>query len=65
MPPCFSGFRGRAEADIEAAVDAIEAIAHFTRENFDRIAELDVNPLLLRAKGQGAVAADALVRILD
>lgn len=61
----LTGFRGRAEADIEAAVDAIEAIAHFTRENFDCIAELDVNPLLLRAKGKGAVAADALVRILD
>jgi len=61
----LTGFRGRAEADIEAAVDAIEAIAHFTQENFNKIAELDVNPLMIRAKGLGAVAADALLRMQD
>lgn len=61
----LTGFRGRAEADIEAAVDAIETIAHFTQENFNTIAELDVNPLMIRAKGLGAVAADALLRMQD
>ncbi len=27
------------------------------------IIELDINPLMLRAQGQGAVAADALIRM--
>ncbi|MDO6565273.1 acetate--CoA ligase family protein [Amphritea sp. 1_MG-2023] len=61
----FKGFRGKAEADIDAAVDAVVSIARFVQENFDQIAELDVNPLLLRAKGKGAVAADALLRIAE
>ena len=31
--------------------------------NRDRLVELDVNPLLVRPQGSGAVAVDALVRI--
>ncbi|WP_372966274.1 acetate--CoA ligase family protein [Marinobacter sp.] len=61
----FNGFRGREKADIDAAVDAIEAIANFTHENADRLVELDVNPLLLRSIGKGAIAADALIRVRD
>ncbi|SEK55320.1 Acyl-CoA synthetase (NDP forming) [Colwellia chukchiensis] len=59
----FHGFRGRAEADLDAAVDAILAIADFAQQHGDTIEELDINPLMLRATGQGAIAADALLRI--
>jgi len=59
----FNGFRGRAEADLDAAVEVILAIANFAEQNGDSIEELDINPLMLRAKGKGAVAADALLRI--
>ncbi|WP_172820611.1 acetate--CoA ligase family protein [Cognaticolwellia beringensis] len=59
----FNGFRGREIADLDAAVDAILAIAHFAEENRDKIEELDINPLMLRASGKGAVAADALLSI--
>lgn len=59
----FNGFRGRAMADLDAAVDAILAIANFIEENHDEIEELDINPLMLRKCGKGAVAADALLRI--
>ncbi|UTW12336.1 acetate--CoA ligase family protein [Marinobacterium rhizophilum] len=62
--PLFSGFRGRAEADLDAAADAILSVADFVRENFDTIGELDINPLLVRAKGKGTVAADALISII-
>lgn len=59
----LTGYRGRGGGDIDAAVDACAAIAAFAEANSDRLAELDVNPLLVRSPGLGAVAADALVRL--
>lgn len=57
------GFRGRPEGDLEAVVDAIMAVADFAIDYWDSITELDINPLMVRPKGKGAVAADALVRL--
>ena len=60
--PLLEGWRGRAPADVDAAVGAILGIAAFAIANRDRIEELDVNPLGIREKGQGAIALDALIR---
>ena len=60
--PVLAGFRGASPADIDAAVDAILAIAQYGADNADRLEELDVNPLGIRPRGQGAVALDALIR---
>ena len=60
--PVLEGWRGRAPADIDAAVASILAIAEFAVANRDRVVELDVNPLALCARGRGAVALDALIR---
>jgi acyl-CoA synthetase (NDP forming) len=57
----LDGFRGRPRADIPAAVAAILAIARYAEANKDRLLELDVNPLLLRPVGKGAIAVDALI----
>ena len=57
------GFRGRPKADVAAAVDAAWKVAKFAQTNWDTIAELDINPLIVREKGQGAVVADALIRM--
>ena len=59
----LQGFRGRPKGDLEGAVAAVMAIARYAEANADRLVELDVNPLLVRSEGQGAVAVDALVRI--
>jgi acetate---CoA ligase (ADP-forming) len=59
----LAGYRGRPQADIEAAIDAIAAVAAFAEAHRDRLAELDVNPLLVRPKGRGALAVDALIRM--
>lgn len=61
----LAGYRGSDGGDIDAAVDACAAITRFTATHIDRIAKLDVNPLVVGAPGQGAVAADALVRLVD
>jgi acyl-CoA synthetase (NDP forming) len=61
----LAGYRGRDGGDLDAAVEACAAIGRFTLDHSERIAELDVNPLLIRPPGLGAVAADALIRLVD
>lgn len=56
------GFRGRPEADLEAVIDAVMAIAAYAERYVDSLIELDINPLMVLPKGQGVVAADALIR---
>ncbi len=59
--PLFSGFRGAPPADLDAAVDVILAVGDMVEKEPSAIVELDINPLLLLAEGQGVVAADALI----
>ncbi len=59
--PLLDGFRGRPKADLAAGIDAIVSLAAMVSQNADRIEELDVNPLIVCAKGQGAWVADALM----
>jgi len=59
--PLFSGFRGAPPADLDAAVDVILAVGGMVEKDPSAIVELDINPLLLLAEGQGVVAADALI----
>jgi acyl-CoA synthetase (NDP forming) len=61
--PMLTGYRGLPVADTDAAVDAIMAVADFAAARADNILELDVNPLIVRPDGMGAVAADALIRL--
>ena len=57
----LKGYRGRPAGDIEACVDAILNIAAFAQDHWDSLRELDVNPLMVLPRGQGVVAADALL----
>jgi acyl-CoA synthetase (NDP forming) len=57
----FQGVRGAPPADVEALVEALVKVSQFAWAQRDAVAELDINPLLVRAKGQGVVAADAVV----
>jgi acyl-CoA synthetase (NDP forming) len=57
----FSGFRGAPAADLNAAADVILAVAGLVEDDPSSIVELDINPLMLLAEGQGVVAADALI----
>jgi len=57
------GYRGAPPGDVEAAIDAILAIQDFAVAHLHNLHELDVNPLMVRAVGQGVVAADVLMRL--
>jgi acyl-CoA synthetase (NDP forming) len=57
----LDGVRGRPPADRDALVEVVLRVQRMAMELGEHIAELDVNPLLVLPRGQGAVALDALV----
>ena len=61
--PLLNGFRGAPPADLNAAADVIMAVTGIVDNDPSYIIELDINPLMLLAKGQGVVAADALISL--
>ena len=61
--PLLKGFRGAPPADLNAAADVILAVAGMVENDPSSIIELDINPLMLLAEGQGVVAADALISL--
>jgi acyl-CoA synthetase (NDP forming) len=61
--PLLNGFRGAPPADLNAAADVIMAVAGMVEHDPLSIIELDINPLMLRAEGQGVVATDALISL--
>jgi acetate---CoA ligase (ADP-forming) len=58
------GYRGRAPADIAALTQAALACTRYAAANVERLAELDLNPVIVRPEGLGAVAVDALIRLV-
>lgn len=61
----LQGYRGKAMADLPAAVAAVLRIQNFVMENASRIQELDINPLIVCAAGQGVYVADALLSLSE
>jgi acyl-CoA synthetase (NDP forming) len=61
----FKGFRGAPLADLEAAADVILTVAGMVENDPGAIVELDINPLMLLAEGQGVVAVDAYISLQD
>lgn len=57
--PLLTGARGRPKADVKALVDVILKVQRLALDLSGDVAELDINPLVIRPKG--AVALDALV----
>ena len=58
----LDGYRGKPAGDVEALIDAILAIGRYATANRDTLAELDVNPIIVRPRGAGAIAVDVLIR---
>jgi acetyl-CoA synthetase len=61
----LKGYRGKPKADIEELVQTIMKLGTFAEKNASRLIEMDINPLIVRAKGKGVVAADALIHYLE
>ena len=65
MARLLSGFRGRPAGDLPALVETALACARYAHAHLDTLAELDINPVIVRPAGSGAVAVDALIRLTE
>ncbi|MBV8425125.1 MAG: acetate--CoA ligase family protein, partial [Candidatus Eremiobacteraeota bacterium] len=59
--PVLHGARTGVAYDLDALADLLVALSWFAADNAERLAEVDLNPVFLRPKPHGVVAADALI----
>jgi succinyl-CoA synthetase beta subunit len=57
----LAGYRGKPKGDLEALAQAIVALSRLADDA--RVAEAEINPLIVRAAGEGVIAVDALVKL--
>jgi acetyltransferase len=62
--PLLRGVRGEKPSDLAAVVDALCRLSQLATD-FPEILEMDINPLLVRPEGEGAVAIDCRLSIGD
>ena len=56
--PLFNGARGRPPLDVEGIAHAVERLSWLAHDLGPRLVDLEVNPLIVRSHGGGAVAVD-------
>ncbi len=59
--PLLDGYRGRARADVASVVNLAVRLGALMQQD-TTLDEIEINPVLVRAAGSGAVAVDALIR---
>jgi acyl-CoA synthetase (NDP forming) len=59
--PLLDGARGRPAADVAALEQLLVRISDFVVRHADRIEEMDLNPVWVGAKGEGAMPLDAVI----
>jgi acyl-CoA synthetase (NDP forming) len=57
----LGAFRGAPPADTDALVELMVRLSLFAADYADEIAEIDLNPVIVHAKGQGVSIVDALI----
>jgi acetyltransferase len=57
----LDGVRGAARADKAALAEVIAALSRFAADHAGLIDEIDLNPVIVHAKGQGVSVVDALI----
>jgi acetyl-CoA synthetase len=61
----LAGFRGKPAGDVPALVETVLACTRYAEVNLNALVELDINPVIVRPAGLGAVAVDALIRLSE
>jgi len=57
----FGSYRGMPPADTEALADLMVKLSQFAFDHADDVAEVDLNPVIVRARGDGITVVDALM----
>jgi acyl-CoA synthetase (NDP forming) len=57
----LTGYRGKPEGDIAALAQAVSALSRLAAD--PAVVEAEINPLIVRPRGEGVVAVDAVVRM--
>jgi hypothetical protein len=61
IAPLLDGVRGEPPLDVAAFCEAAVAVGRLMADASAGISQLDINPVMVRARGQGCVALDAVV----
>jgi acyl-CoA synthetase (NDP forming) len=59
----LGGYRGKPAADVGALIGTILGVARYASDNLAAVIEIDVNPVIVRPAGLGAVAVDTMIRL--
>lgn len=59
--PLLDGVRGQPPLDQEAAARLVAQLSEFAHRHRDQVAEIDLNPVLVRPRGEGVAVLDALM----
>lgn len=59
----LAGIRGKPAGDLEALAALVVSLSTFFAAHAESIAEIEINPVIVRPVGRGAVAADALITL--
>jgi succinyl-CoA synthetase beta subunit len=59
----LAGYRNRPAGDLDALARAVAALSQLAVTD-EPVAEAEINPLIVHARGQGVTAVDALVRMV-
>ena len=59
--PLLLGARGRPRGDVEALAEFLANLSHFALAHAGQIKALDLNPIIIKAVGEGVVAVDIAV----
>jgi acetyl-CoA synthetase len=63
MATLLDGYRGKPPADLDALIDTVLGVARYAEAHVATLVEIDVNPVIVRPVGKGAVAVDTMIRL--
>jgi len=61
MFPILDGARGQPKADLIAAAQTVARLSEFACKHIEDVAEIDMNPILVKPAGEGVLVLDALI----
>jgi acyl-CoA synthetase (NDP forming) len=59
----LAGYRSKPPGDTRALIDTVLNVTRYASAHRSALVEIDVNPVIVRPRGRGAVAVDALIRL--